>query len=89
MIMMDPVCKRMLDDWYKKLAAVINKNDFNAFKEFWIKNNAFITGGMDIPNDDIMKVTMWKTACNIKGVYPKIKEEAKKKLESMGFSTIV
>jgi len=81
------ILKKEMKKWHKKLAVIINKNDFNEFKDFWIKNNTFITGGMYIPNDDIMRVTMWKTACNIKGVYPKIKEEAKKKLESMGFST--
>ena len=83
------ITKFVYKDYLKKLASTINKNDFGAFKEFYVKNNKFITGGMGIPDDFTLKVVMWKTACNLKGVFPKVKEEAEKQLNNIGYSSSV
>lgn len=85
---MDSV-KRIYKEYMKKVTAVCNMNDYEAFKEFYIKNNDFITGGMKIPNDEVLRVTMWKMQCNLKGIYPKVKKEVEGHLKEIGFSTSV
>lgn len=65
---------------------MLNKNSIEELKRFCERHRDYVPYN---PTDEVLEVTLRKMQANKNGVYPKIRNEAKRWLRERGYSEIV